>query len=241
MWPKGDLSKVAMHGWFGLLYYRWVDWQKTSSSVSLGQHLDIENGCLLTALGVSCSVLENSHLWCMGLLMVVSFFDRLLRLSEEELWRALTPLHGQNLMVSTTRHIFDGPGSSGSLMRTFRRHCLCLPWRLDPDFASSRFISGSTRLFHVPTKLLAFFWISEFLWPRKWFINLPTLQVCSAWRFTGGLSSALPASTSNSLPPMIQLGHHPSIQISVAVCPLIYKNTFCQRFFALSISIGFFL
>ena len=34
--------------------------------------------------------------------------------------------------------------------------------RFDPDFASSMFISASTRLFHVPTKLLAFFWISEF-------------------------------------------------------------------------------
>ena len=54
--------KAAMQGWFGLLYYRWVDWQKTSSSVSLGWHLDIESGCLLTTLGVSCSVLENSPL-----------------------------------------------------------------------------------------------------------------------------------------------------------------------------------
>ena len=54
-------------------------------------------------------------------------FDLLLRLLEEELWQALTPLHGQNLMASTTRHIFDGSGQSGSLMRTFKRHCLCLP------------------------------------------------------------------------------------------------------------------
>ena len=67
MWPKGGLSKVAMHGWFGLFYYRWVDWQETPSSVSLGWHLDIENGCLLTALGVSCSVLENSPLCSNGI------------------------------------------------------------------------------------------------------------------------------------------------------------------------------
>ena len=63
MWSKGGLSKVALHGWFGLLCYRWVDWQKTSGSVSSGWHLDIENGSLLITLGVGWSVLENSPLW----------------------------------------------------------------------------------------------------------------------------------------------------------------------------------